>query len=384
MKFVLICVIFFLCSCNNRDNIDETMIVYDFSREINNEKISIDDIIDTMHVIKLETNDSSLLGIIVHVEIGEEYIYILDKFQGGSVSIFSKNGSFVKRLEHGEGPKEIIHPHSICYNHKNKTLIVGMSSEVKIFTSAGDYIKTYNVPFYYNDIIDYDNGYLLSQLAGQNNQKKFSIIQTDSEFKINNIFYLSEDVVECITGYSFCPISEKCIRVFQPFNYNIYSIENDSLKLNYRVELGENQLPMGKFDNYELFFKEFTQDKITFRGQFAEVSNYQYFELETGGDLSIIFVLLNKTTGEIRSGAIGEKMSEKIILGSNFAGTYNDYFVKVFSWEMNNYSRRDLMWENIGNTPKEVVDKIKALKEDDNPIIILYKLKDVSTNAIEL
>ena len=64
-------------------------------------------ILKTVRLVPLETTNKSLLDHIQKIITTDEYIYIMDRYKEGSIIIFTKDGKFVKRLSHGQGPGEL-------------------------------------------------------------------------------------------------------------------------------------------------------------------------------------------------------------------------------------------------------------------------------------
>lgn len=70
---------------------------------------NIDEIVDSIRFIKLDTSDSCLIGRIDKVCLMKNRIVLLDKSTGNSVLVFDNNGKFINKYnKHGKGPNEFI------------------------------------------------------------------------------------------------------------------------------------------------------------------------------------------------------------------------------------------------------------------------------------
>lgn len=362
---------------------DSSLVTYEFSTIIESDTISLDDLIDTVGVIKLETTTESLLSKIRQIVIGNDYIYVLDYLSGGGVAIFDRiSGSFVRRLSVGNGPADIYVPQSISFNRNTDELVVGMWQIVKVFSSNGEYIRSFTLPFMIQDILCCDGGYLLSQLPSQNSRNRFSVIHTDSVFNIKKVFFSTANVAECITSYPFCHLADGSFIICQPFNYLLFSYDYETFKPAIALDLGERQFLTDNLLDYQEFFSKFKDTDVAFFGVFSEIFNYQYFSFETG-DTKMIDVYYNKPSGQMRCGyKLTDILSDNLICCSQFAGAYNNCFVGYFSWDsFSPDCDKSTLFVNTGNLTQDVVDKVKSLKEDDNPLIILYRLKDIPADT---
>mgnify|MGYP000202535794 CR=1 FL=1 len=71
------------------------------------EKISDNQLLEQYRFVKLETNESCLLGAIDQIEVFANKIYILDSYQTKSIYVFDKEGKYLNRLEgNRRGPGE--------------------------------------------------------------------------------------------------------------------------------------------------------------------------------------------------------------------------------------------------------------------------------------
>ena len=112
MKKTLITLIFVLfsaISCQHIDNVvidtkSDSCTVLNLNQLFESKTYTLNDLIDTVNVISLETNSESILSNVQVLKMSDNNSVILDNYQNGSVAIFDKNGKFVCRLRQGNGP----------------------------------------------------------------------------------------------------------------------------------------------------------------------------------------------------------------------------------------------------------------------------------------
>lgn len=82
--------------------------------------LKIEDIIDSIHYIQLETNMECLISNIRKIEAFDNKFYILDD-KGAGVYIFDNEGHFISKISNqGRGPKEYIKITDINFDRLNK------------------------------------------------------------------------------------------------------------------------------------------------------------------------------------------------------------------------------------------------------------------------
>lgn len=87
-------------------SVTESIVSVEISEEIINNNLDYSDLIDSIGIIKLETNDQSVIGSIRKILVKNEKFYIYDRMNR-TIVIFNKNGKFINKLNrNGKGPGE--------------------------------------------------------------------------------------------------------------------------------------------------------------------------------------------------------------------------------------------------------------------------------------
>ena len=194
--YFFLLVICFVCGCSFHNEweqfvcVNDTTQVIDLSEVLSSDTLHLTDIVDELKLIKLQTNDSSVLGKISHVIFGDSCIYIHDNYNGGGVAIFDSEGHFIRRLPFGNGPNDVYSVFDIAYDFQRKHLLVNQRSGVKIFSSFGDsLVNSIDITFSTLHFLPYQGGYLFSQLPNVFNNNKYAVICVDSLFNPEKIIY---------------------------------------------------------------------------------------------------------------------------------------------------------------------------------------------------
>ena len=120
--FTFLVGLFLIFGC--KTNINEGTVI-DFG---NLQNMGMSQVIGDYELIPLETTDESLIGFIDKIEFYDDKIYILDRFFGSSVFVFSKEGKFLSKLSRkGRGPGEYIFPMYSAIDQRGAILVLDIN-----------------------------------------------------------------------------------------------------------------------------------------------------------------------------------------------------------------------------------------------------------------
>ncbi|MCQ2974944.1 MAG: 6-bladed beta-propeller [Bacteroidales bacterium] len=380
---IIICLsIIYGCNSNNyqiplvNENNAEIIDCVDLLTKANQESVLFydEDIVDSIYVIKLESIDEALFGYIHRLQIGDNYIYILD--HNKRVIIFDLDGKYIKTIFTGNGPGEIYSPDCISYNKYTHEFLIFQFKTVYKYTETGEYLTAIDIPFYIQDCMPFKNGYIFFQEFSQNKAQKNLFITTDFGFNITNISSLSKQYPSVYPSFLLNKNNEN-IMFSRCCDNNIYFFNDTSFYVKYKLELGELE---NVVDENEVYYdyKKYSQikNKYEINGCFAENDKFQSFVLFRENKPYVFF--RNKHSGKMIVGINNFPLKSSLgfcLICGNPYGTYHNYFINVLSYE--NLPYRPLLDYIIpeNHISQEDVEKIKNLKEDDNPLVILYTLK---------
>ena len=122
-------------------------------------------ILKTVRLVPLETTNKSLLDHIQKIITTDEYIYIMDRYKEGSIIIFTKDGKFVKRLSHGQGPGDLQRLYDIDYDFQNNELVAYQHSFFLFFDKQGNYLRQEKLPLGFYNLAVTPKGYVMKVLT---------------------------------------------------------------------------------------------------------------------------------------------------------------------------------------------------------------------------
>ena len=383
--------IFYGCGQRDAHTISISVVGCDtlnIEKYLDNKMCDIIDLAYDVRIVKLSTTDKSLVGNIKSIVFGNEYIYVNDNYNNGNVIIFNNDGSFVRRLEKGNGPGEISYAEDIFLNDVDSCLCVYQANKLIKFSACGNFLKDYVLPYYLTDIMPTkDGGYLGVVEEVQNSLKQYLFVDIDSSFQVVNYHIVDNCfkpslLIDHYIRKSFC--DDSVLIVTRPYDNRIfsYSVIDKSVQVKYFLELGEKTMDLSTLTSpldYETL-NRIKDDigKCNYMGTFYEIDNYIYLRLQKG-NMYCIDLYYNKTTKRIRSGyahQIGIPNSGSV------QGVKDGFFVKVLLPE--NFVGDSIFFNSIkknnildGNDLK----LIKETKKDDNPLLCFFKLKDIPNDV---
>ena len=383
MKIIVILIILICVGCSqNRStsisllDINENVEVVDFSDiPQNHALISISKCIDSVEFIKLEVTEESLIKDIFEVCFSDSYVYVRDSYKGGSVLIFTKQGDFVKRIPWGNGPAELIIPLCMTYDEKNKELVVYQLSCFKRFSESGEYITDKYVDYLAHNIISLPNGngYLMCQHYDGPNSS-CNLFWVNRDFEVYKQVVLPGKTLNGFFVYNMSLGVEDNVLFSRWMDNNIYSVNNDSVSIKRILSFGNNALD-DQLSNDELSYNSYRSQMknglYSNYGSYCETESFERYLIDNG-DLWHCYYF-SKRYGTLIGNEV-EDFFEMSLIDSpgSYMGKYGNFFVSEIAYrdDLLNYKANEKVFS------PEQMEMLKNFTENDNPIIMLYSLKD--------
>ena len=411
VKSLLIFFFSFTVSCDNKkDDILPTIIP--LASTVGNYNIlNLSEFVTEIKYIPLETNDSVLIGQkILNIIYEDEEILVLDvSFSNkNNCYLFDNNGKFSCKIgEMGQGPNDYLHINSIS---KLKNLIYLMDwNKILIYNSSGNLVKNINLQSNKNynessgpniiplkketfvaNVISVSNYYPTAYLFENN----LSMIKTTKEYPHNTKYKKQKTA-----GYSSSELGiiysfKDDVRIFRGINDTIFTIgQNTEIKEAFILEMGKYRTPLsyyeanfddkknydGKFislvniyeslhhlfisfnfGNYAL--EPFEATDPVFGGQYIKYDVYGVFEKSTGG-LSLMRQPIKGKFG------FKNNIDNGPVIWPHYITSNNELVTYISPEEFIEY------YEKTENPSPRMTEIAKKLKIDDNPIVIIAKLK---------
>lgn len=365
-----------LISCGTNDKGEDAVVVNFSGRS----SLAAPDLF-SVSFVKLETCDSCLLGGVSQCsEVGGHYI-LLDNVVAKALYVFDKNGRFVQQVgANGNGPGEYVNPFTYTINENQKSLsVIDIGQEKMIVYSLEDshFLYERELPFYSDSMEQLsDKKYVWYNKVASNVSDSYAFI-TNEKFEIEKGFL----PIDFNSGYSLGS-NKKIYRqgdevsLYTPFDATLYRIQNDSLYSAYEFKFGNKVLP--PLD----FLKEKSANDNNYIPTLLEspyVAFYHVYETEKAlcvpyyADKTMYFGFYDKVNGISYNFSQDEIQSELQVgaFSSPIGVCDNGAFVSLL--------RPGLLLQLQSQGYKlggQLMQLLKESTEDDNPILLLYAMKE--------
>ncbi len=252
-SLLAIVVLNYSCTHNAKNSLDEFEVIKVNQSE--NTSANLSDFVVNSEMVKLETNDSCLIGAVSHVEITVNYIFVNDY---KNLFQFDKNGKFIRKIGRvGRGPHEYTSIINFTCYANDERIYISTLGKILCFDFQGNFIEeiekytrfdrlnVYNNQLWafftsYGRLDDgrYENRNIMYQYSLEGGVLKDTIllkkIQMDNQVAVGGIIYqyLSE---ASGNTYLYCPIliKEPTIRD------TLYSIKENRLIPALKVDMSD-------------------------------------------------------------------------------------------------------------------------------------------------
>ncbi|WP_320989818.1 6-bladed beta-propeller [Bacteroides sp.] len=408
---LLFCALFFLSACTSKPSssvsveddflpVEETFKDIDLVGNLKDcgKPLLLSDIVKDVEYVKLETQDTILVGDINQLKRTEKFVFIYSRRQN-HVMMFDTAGKFIRKIGRvGQGPGEIANIHCFTvsdslvfiypYSRNGSLTVYDMrdNSFVKEFSLKWPIILRWTIDVMGDCLVYYPGTVYLP-----NNEKTFisaCVANGEGETLMEQIPYLTADVKESL---NLDPDPSWLYRgrsnVYSFINDTIYGITCDSIFPRYHLSLGKYKLPSGRYDPT----RDYGWGDFILMKDVCETKEYLLFEFWF--NKKMWFSRYDKKTEKINS---WEQTPFKAHVWHilDAPGITNDIDGSQSFKDFDNVGENCLYFaitpDNLDQVKRNVTEaKVKfpekqaellklldEMGEDDNPIIAFYKLKD--------
>lgn len=377
-SLLFVCCIFF-CACNNADDNAGNVRTIRFDIDEQSREISFFDIFERVDIIPLETSDSSLLSPAIVAAVYNDTTYAMDFLVNKNIKTYSPSGAFISTLcQKGDAPDDYIAAANIFVNpytghfellENNNTLNIYDRNTKKKITKLKLGSEQFSKPAQQCFPVDENKYALFSSFSSENN-----ILVYDSKTEQRTLLTkpVSENIIKAGLNHNFAPFRMQpngTITLNTLLDRNIYKYEHDALVPYTVLDFGEKHnidnyiLPSTPVKDVKNILND-NKDKIV-SGVFPPIKwgnkffctimmgeeNYNlYSNLHTGENACF------KTTTEGVTFSTGGVLVDDTLYNVTPINILDKYITESILDEKN---------KNI----------LLYMKEDDNPVILRYKLK---------
>jgi hypothetical protein len=424
--FLIACLLLFGCKrASNKVSIAEFNQEDNFGQKININNIDktavlrYSEVFDNVSFIKLETQANSLIGRIDKIIVTGNKFIILDISGANAIFVFDDKGKFLNRIgTKGSGPEEYDFPDDIAYDKYNDELLIWSRNQKKImrFKLDGTFIKNIVTDYWASSIFVMAKDTYLLYLNNIHQRNRVPndfniIIVNENGEKLKELLPIDKNKIQ------LSPPSLNDFSIYQDeilfspqYSSKVFKIEQGKVEPKYYLDFDKNSIPPSLSNNitFRNFTKAINEYGYAFNIAMVETAShiiiqfvykkmiYDCFYSKISGITKIAATHFNDMYGLASSKTLlcikgdfliscvqphsfvlfqdmiknGEKDINKILLDQ-----INSIPMSAFSNNLKkNYSQAIESSQIILNDTE--IDFINSIKEDDNPIIMIAKLKE--------
>jgi hypothetical protein len=393
IKVLLTLVLISASSCQNESS---EALIQDFQRVVDAtaSETNFSSLFESYNIIRLETTDDCMLGGIEKIIKNNSLLYI--KTANDELVLFDSKGNYIKKIgTKGRGPGEYIRIQDFAVNKDGSVVAICNLRDIHFYrVSDGSYIRKQSFDYFLNSLFYLPNGDLLAQVT----QADFLIAHINIEGNIINTFGTMSMALELEQPFEFVKLDDSNViyRVGQTTDYYHYNLQEKVITRKQifedknalrEQELHEKLVAIGPdplayrllgdyFSNHYriLYLKKLNTDLLVYY-LYKENSSLLLYNRETHTLKNFIF------SPEESSNLIDDIMylpasvlsqMHKADSDDNSIITYisANSFLKHFKSGIPNSLKQSKSYE-------EVLELIKSLKNEDNPLIIEYHFKEI-------
>lgn len=347
---------------------------------------SIVDLIDkeSVFLVNPEKSDESLLGLVSKVEVYKGRIYAKDMLVSKGIYIFDMDGKFLRKpTSIGQGPEEYITLSDFKIDKKNDKLIINdrYNKTVSFLDLEGNFFDRKKVNFsgeYFAPLPKDEYAFFMdiSSIDGED-----AVLVANKDFKTIRSYYPVNQNHNFILGVPtrLTTTDEGAVLFSPPYDNKIYEITKDGFKAKYCFDC-----TFGKSLPNDVAVTLSPQNRsktlnsegyIVYRGDLINCKNSLCFSFTYGNGSSFNDQYLFFFDKESKKGKTVYKYSKEVLAGLLFnepKGSYEDFFISVVGPEKLNAIDIESL-----DFPESFKTALRSVKEEDNPLLIFYKLKKI-------
>lgn len=365
VTYFLLAIIFFI-SCNKKEDNsykkedDKSANVVDVSYETNN-KIKATSFIEDYKIVQLATNNDNLIFQISKVHYSNKKIYILD-IPGNCVFIFNDDGVLNKKLnKRGNGPGEYIQITDFFVDEDNLLVLDYTQQAILRYDDELKFINKTNFKLFGSKFICHNKTYWnYNEKSGQNPDYQFSSF---TEKENSTQYFLSRHTTNKDqynwAGVNVFALNNKNKYLSPRFNDTIYSISQNNITPEFIIDFNERKFPNNEdINNYDIFDPNFS---LLIKHNYYVSNKYLIFDFILNKER--LFCIHDIEKNISNSGFIENDLIKEFRFFPRWGN--DDFLIEEVGSE--------ILKEHFNSSPQ--FEKFIKGSEEDNPLIIIYKLK---------
>jgi hypothetical protein len=413
-------IIFFISiSCNNNGKKKEYPNATKITLNNIEESVALkcSDLYDSISFVKLETTNKSIIGRIDKMIYYQNKYFILDIAESKSVLAFNSNGKYLRRIgRNGKGPEEYDQPNDITIDPFTKSIVIWHNNAKRLlyYDLEGKFQKSIAVDYYISSFSILDKNKFAYYFDNRENRNvpeksKFNLLVVDTKGKhifkalpYNNLGNFG------FGSHNFFQRFNDDLLLSPGFKDTIFIVNEKSIIPKFIIDFGDQKLSNELRYNKIKFNKEIGKSNFAYLSKFFETPNYFVFTFVYKGKIYKGFY--SKKSGKLKYGNMflndmyglieGTQIlthNQDLIINYWEPGNNVEYFKNILNntltdgvkikkellkmTELKGFSISDAkafkeVLKNAEFKPtKKEIDFVNSINSQDNPILVIYKLK---------
>ena len=426
--FLAICISFSLAGCSDKKNEEKYPIypIIDVVNSIGNyQRVYCSEYFSSLELISLETNHSSLVGVDPVVFVNDSLIFVYSIISQNIIPFtknllfFNHSGNFLNQIgRHGRGPDEYFGIQDVFLNHEKSTVYLADLVRIYEYEFNGKFIGSFSLPSIEENKLENlsyfeDNLFLGIISYYHGNRHKYFLFDRNGDIVKSFpgcCFYNTATRIRNPLLLSMVPFRiDKQLYLKDFVNDTLYTFGNLDLQPINVFDLGKYSYPLGKFNEdgqQEIMPLDYadTRSKLMSITQIVGTSDYFFYNIFVPSILprpkarSTVFLDRKTSDDAIVHGIYNIAENTNILLDTDRhfqKGLINDmngglsFFPKYYAgdgvvadiWQA--ADMKEILTEAYFSTieikdqqaHQKLRDVLKKLDEEDNPVVVLARLK---------
>jgi len=409
IKSFLVFFILLTCSCEHKKNTLPIKVIPVASAVGNYNILNLSDYIAEIKYIPLETNNSALIGRIWHINFENEKILIESSFEAltSNCFLFDDKGKFCCKIgDYGQGPNDYLDVrHTFIFDNYIYIMDV-IGNKLLIYNANGflvenkklqinEITKKHNEYYMYHHIFPLKKDTFVMNVSSPYGYYPKAVLFEANQSKIIKEYPNNVKIDKRQPGGTFCEFGNMYrfkddVRAYKAINDTIFTIDQSlDMKEAFIFESGKYKLPLSFIEqkepiaseNYIIPFEIFESfDYIFIDFDFGNFAPEPYEIINKVG-MSVaqthVYGVFKKNTGEITlmkqpiKGKLGFRndVDNGPVLWPQYISSNNELVTYISVEDFLDY------YDKIETPTPQMIEIAKNAEMDDNPIVIIAKLK---------
>lgn len=345
---------------------------------------ALSDLVKEVQYISLEETDASLIGDIAKIIVTNDRFLIQDDFSE-KIFIYSKSGKHLFTLNRkGGGPGEYENLNQIGYDFEKNQIVVTSNSKILWFDEDGNFVRELRSIFAgaqgFQVLEDSWLAFFMAYTHLDQSQDPHNLCILDENGRLIRRHLPLENVKtkNTISLFNFFDHQRNTGLLSQQYSNDLISVQKAGTYVRYRLDFGENNLPVDFAQkylsdgalNYQQIFEEEKENKWAHLKGISALETSEFLNFSYAYEGKYVFGIYNKITSKMQQydASIANDIGGLETL-YNYT-TSDDYFVSL-TYHGDLIASVD---EKRVIEPS-LVEQIRALPKNENPVLRLVKFK---------